>query len=84
MTPIDVILEAGCIATGTTPAAVRGRDRTDLMSRRRAFIARKMHAEGYSWPRIGRAMGGRSHTTIMAIVGTTNPLRRKGRKAPWL
>lgn len=81
MTPIDVILEAGAIATGTTIARLRSRARSDLMmSRRRAFIARKMHREGYSWQRIGREMGGRSHTTIIAIVGTTAALRTKGRK----
>lgn len=65
MIPIDVILEAGCAATGATPRQMRGRGRHRWFVLRRRFIARKMRAEGYSLPAIGRALGGRHHTTVL-------------------
>lgn len=69
-TPIDWIFEAGCKATGATPRQVRGRDRHRWIVLRRKFIAGKMRAEGYSLPQIGRALGGRNHTTILYYLRT--------------
>lgn len=71
MTPIEWILEAGCKATGVTLAQLRARDRRGPMVARRAFVASKMRAEGYSYPAIGRALGGRDHSTIMSLLGAT-------------
>lgn len=69
MTPIDVILEAGAIATGTTVDEIRqgGRSTRRAMARR-MFVASKMRVEGYSYPEIGRALG-RHHTTVMNLLG---------------
>lgn len=77
MTPIDVILEAGCAATGTTPEEIRrGGRSTRRVLARRLFIAGKMRVEGYSFPEIGRALG-RHHTSIMAMVGATTRAARR-------
>lgn len=68
VTPIDIILEAGCIATGATRRQICGRARHRWIVARRRFIAQKMRAEGYSYPKIGRALGGRDHATIMNLL----------------
>jgi chromosomal replication initiation ATPase DnaA len=72
-TPIEIILEAGCVATGATICQVRGRERHRWIVLRRCFIARKMRAEGYSLPAIGRELGGRHHTTIMHYLRRSAP-----------
>lgn len=69
VTPIDVILEAGCRATGVSAADIRGPRRDRFLVLRRKFICRKMRAEGYSLKAIGRALGNRHHTTIMHYLG---------------
>ncbi len=69
MIPIDVIFQAACTATGARPSDIRGPRRTRLLVARRRFIASKMREEGYSRPEIGRALGGRHHTTIMNLLG---------------
>lgn len=68
MTPIDIILEAGCFATGCTPKEVRGPRRWRWLVARRRFIARKMREEGYSLPKIGHALGGRDHATVINLL----------------
>lgn len=79
MTPVDVILEAGCAATGTTPAALRASDHAPPMVARRAFIAAKMRREGYSYPVIGKALG-RHHTTVMNLLGRVHGERKARRR----
>ena len=80
MTPIDIILEAGAIATGTTVDEVRrGGRSTRRMFARRAFIAGKMCAEGYSYPEIGRALC-RHHTTILNLLGRLRGARKARRR----
>jgi chromosomal replication initiation ATPase DnaA len=69
MLAIDVIFDAACIATGSDPRDIRGARRTRLLVDKRRFIAAKMRAEGYSLPEIGRALGGRHHTTVMNLLG---------------
>jgi chromosomal replication initiation ATPase DnaA len=59
----EIALELGYDAD-----ALRGRDRTRAMSYSRRIVIQKLRAEGWSYPRIGRALGGRHHTTILAYV----------------
>lgn len=81
-TPIDWILEAGCKATGITPRQARDRRRgCRWLVERRRFIARKMRDEGYSYPAIGRALGGRDHSTIMNLLGATKASAARRRLA---
>lgn len=68
-TPIEVILEAGCRATGVPASEVKGRRRDRYIVLRRKFIAKKMRGEGYSLSEIGRALGRRHHTTVMHYLG---------------
>ena len=65
MTPIEWILEAVAAATGVSVRQLRCRRRFRSFVRARAFAARKMRAEGYSTPDIGRALGGRDHATVL-------------------
>ena len=71
MTPIGWIFEAGCKATGASPRLIRGRSRLRWLVACRRFIAQKMRDEGYSYPAIGRELGGRDHATIMFYLGKT-------------
>lgn len=65
MIPIEWIMEAGCKATGVTAKLIRSRYRNRPLVARRRFIARKMREAGYSYPKIGKALGGRDHSTVM-------------------
>jgi hypothetical protein len=69
-TPIEVIFEAGCIATGADPREIRRPRRTKWHVCRRRFIARKMRAEGYSPRQIGKALGGFDRTTILNLLNS--------------
>ena len=70
-TPIEWILEAACKATHVRLSDVRGRRRDRYIVLRRRFIVKKMRDEGYSLPQIGRALGGRHHTTILHYLAST-------------
>lgn len=76
VTPIEVILEAGSQATGVTVRQLKSPRRFRLFARARAFIAKKMRAEGYSLNQIGRQLGGRDHATIMHYLGRTRASRQ--------
>lgn len=65
MTPINDIFEAACKVTGLTAREMRCTRRFRVFVRARLFAARKMRAEGYSYPAIAKALGGFNHTTIM-------------------
>jgi len=69
MLPIDAIFEAACKATDAMPSEIRGPRRYQILVAKRRFIASKMRDEGYSLPEIGRALGGRHHTTVMNLLG---------------
>lgn len=59
------IIEKRAAQSGVRASDVRGRSRHSELVRLRAWIAAELRAEGYSFPRIARALGGRNHTTIM-------------------
>jgi chromosomal replication initiation ATPase DnaA len=65
MIPIDWILEAGAKVTHASVRQLRSSSRHRWLTIRRKWIAGKMRAEGYSYPQIGRAFGGRDHATVM-------------------
>jgi chromosomal replication initiation ATPase DnaA len=67
---IQDILRAGCIAVKVERALICGPRRWPELVSRRRFIAAKMRAAGYSLPAIGRALGGRHHTTILYLLRT--------------
>jgi chromosomal replication initiation ATPase DnaA len=76
MTPADWIVEAAAKATGVTVRELRGFDRHRPLVERRRFAAVKLRLEGYSYPAIGRALGGRDHSTIMSLLGATGRQRQ--------
>ena len=72
-TPIDWIMAAACKATGVTPRLMRSPRKFRSLVNARWFAASKMRAEGYSYPEIGRALGGFDHSTIIHLL-------KRGRK----
>ena len=50
------------------PCDVRGPSHEAVCVEARRRVARQLRADGWSYPRIGRALGGRHHTTIMNLL----------------
>jgi len=70
------VLDAAWIETGISPGELTSERRNSETFRARCaviFIVRELAA--YSLPRIGRALGGRDHTTIMSALRRANALR---------
>lgn len=51
-----------------TPEELTGPGRARELVRARAAISRVARDQGYSYPQIGRLLGGRDHTTIMHLI----------------
>lgn len=60
---------------------IRGRRRYPRLVQARVIAARRLRDAGFSFPEIGRALGGRHHTSVMWYLGLIED--RKGPvKAP--
>lgn len=56
--------------SGVRASDVRGPSRRPAVVRLRAWIAAELRSTwGLSYPKIGRILGGRHHTTIMYLLG---------------
>lgn len=53
---------------GVDPDALRGPRRHQEYVQARRVVARDLRGLGWSYPRIGRALGNRDHTTIMYLL----------------
>lgn len=58
-----------CHAMFADPAEVRGPRRYPRLVKVRSVIATELRQRDMSLPEIGRALGGRHHTTIMNLLG---------------
>jgi chromosomal replication initiation ATPase DnaA len=73
---ISAIIRAAAYEIGVRPSDVRGDSKRMPLPRARfaiAWVARAVH--GYSAARIGRALGGRDHTTICHALARAAELR---------
>lgn len=67
---------------GTDLETLRGPSTKDLACRARSVAARRMLAAGFSSTRVGRFLGNRDHTTILAIAkGRARRRRHRGLRA---
>lgn len=66
--PAEAIIEQVAAATGAPAWMIRGRQRHPALTAARAAAVRALRAEGFSWPEIGRALGGRHHTSVMWLA----------------
>ena len=66
---------------GVDPAKVRSHRRWRSLCTARRVIARMLREIGRSYPEIGRALGGRHHTTVMAMLGALPGKLPKARAA---
>lgn len=64
-------------ACGVRPVDVRGPRRYGELVRARKMAAREMRAAGMTYPAIGRALGGRHHTTAMNLCGVFEPATKE-------
>ena len=53
-------------AFGITPEEVRGRSHVYRLVDARGIVSRVLRSRGWSFPRIGRFLGGRDHSTIIS------------------
>jgi chromosomal replication initiation ATPase DnaA len=60
--------------TGFTVAAIRSQSQARRLVDARRRIAVELRSLGYSYPRIGRILGHRHHTTIMYLIETAAPI----------
>lgn len=67
-TPAELIIEQVAEATGAPAWMLRSRQRHPKLTAARAAAVRALRAEGFSWPEIGRALGGRHHTSVMWLA----------------
>ena len=73
-----MLVNSMCRARGLKPDLVRGPRKLRELVRARRDIAMAMRKEGASFPEIGRALGGRHHTTILELIGA----RARRHKSP--
>ncbi len=72
-------IDAACAVFGFSRADLTGNARFAGLVRARWAVMLAMHRRGYSTPRIGRALGGRDHTTVMhgllrgKLIEASNP-----------
>lgn len=64
----EAIIEEIAAATGAPAWMIRSRQRHPVLTEARAAAVRALRAEGFSWPEIGRALGGRHHTSVMWLA----------------
>lgn len=70
---ISDVIETVANETGITVAALCGHCRSARLVSARAVAAHRLRDAGLSLPRIGRAIGGRDHTTIMHCLRHYTP-----------
>ncbi len=58
---------------GARPKDITGARRYPRFVSARRQVARELRAAGWSFPEIGRALGGRHHSTIMELCGCFEP-----------
>lgn len=63
--PWRMVLDRVTTATGVPLHLLRSRQRHPALTEARALAVRELRAAGYSYPEIGRILGGRHHTSIM-------------------
>lgn len=66
--PWHLVLDAVSRRTGVPLRLLRGRQRHPALRVARALAVRDLRAAGYSYPKIGRILGGRHHTTVMWLA----------------
>lgn len=66
--PWHLVLDAVTSRTGVPLQLLRGRQRHPSLTAARAVAVRELRAAGYSYPKIGRILGGRHHTTVMWLA----------------
>jgi chromosomal replication initiation ATPase DnaA len=71
-----VTVNALAKAHGYDPMALRSSRRHLRYVVGRRTVAKALRAAGWSYPRIGRALGGRHHTTVMFMLGATRKVRK--------
>lgn len=81
--PLRALLEEVATEHAMLGTSILGRNRTGTVRAARAEFCRRAHAEGYSWPKIGRFLG-RDHTTCMAIARGKTQGRARQASAPAL
>lgn len=57
-----------CKAAMVSVEEVRGSARYPRLVEMRRKIAKRLRDDGYSYPAIGRALGGKHHTSVMHMV----------------
>lgn len=62
------LIDAAAIHAGVYPAEITGKRRNQHLVRARSAIAIVLREQGLSYPRIGKALGGRDHTTVINLV----------------
>jgi chromosomal replication initiation ATPase DnaA len=65
---IRAIAEAMALAAGLTLDDMTGRDRTHHVSHVRQAVMHQAHLAGHSTGAIGRALGGRDHSTVVTGI----------------
>jgi chromosomal replication initiation ATPase DnaA len=63
--PWHLVLDSVTSRTGVPAALLRSRQRHPALTAARALAVRELRAAGYSYPEIGRILGGRHHTTAI-------------------
>ena len=58
-----------CSDMGYSPVDIRGSSRFHRYVAIRVQLAKELRALGHSYPEIGKALGGRDHTTVMWYCG---------------
>lgn len=69
---IDQIVKQAMDLTGYTREEIVGPSRSSNLVRVRHAIMHEAHNQGFSLTEIGRAMGGRDHTTVLNAIRKTN------------
>lgn len=76
----DSALRMAARHTGVPVELIRTKNRSREYVQARAAVAEILHREGWSLSRIGRALGGRHHTTVMNLL-KQKPYRKPVGKA---
>lgn len=79
MSPREIIRRE-CERLGCYPEDVTGMSRCRWASEKRTEVARALRAAGLSYPKIGKALGARHHTTILHLLGGLSRRRKNDRR----
>ena len=63
---VTLVIDVAAHALGETAAALCGDDLNRRLTRHRAVAMAAARMAGHSYPAVGRAFGGRDHTTVMS------------------